>query len=517
MHWIKRLFLLAAGFIAVSCGDAGPTLRRALPFPTPGQHDLVVLTTPGLLTYKVEENNQVSGLEHDLVEAFALDLGVAVKYLVVPPEEIESQLTNDTAHFAAAWLSPPENGKIKTTPNIRYTNDVIIQHEASLPVLDNDELSGKTVHVVAGSRQANTLKALQKSIPELQIVEVKDPDIFKLLERLGERRIRYVVIDSALVDIASQIIPSLQATLTLKAEQPVVWLFGEKPNVELEARANAFVQRVQHDGTLARLDDRYFGHTHRLNQADIVKFLGEIETTLPKFRKFFHAAQALTGIDWRLIAAVAYHESHWDPNATSYTNVRGIMMLTEETADRLEVSNRLDASESILAGARYINLLKDSLPDEVDEPDRTWLALAAYNIGPGHFNNARLLARQLKADPNSWYEMKRVLPKMAQPKYLQQLKISRARGGEAVVLVENIRSYYDILLHNASPFAPNSSAAAGIQRLVDEIEQRRKAYVKKIAAAKSISAIEMDEPSNNTPRLPTIDQDFSTNRPTEAE
>jgi membrane-bound lytic murein transglycosylase F len=116
---------------------------------------------------------------------------------------------------------------------------------------------------------------------------------------------------------------------------------------------------------------------------------GEIETTLPKFRKSFQAAQVLTGLDWRLVAAVAYQESQWDPNATSYTNVRGIMMLTEETADRLQVSNRLDANESILAGARYINLLKDLLPEETEEPDRTWLALAAYNIGPGHFNAAR--------------------------------------------------------------------------------------------------------------------------------
>ena len=79
------------------------------------------------------------------------------------------------------------------------------------------------------------------------------------------------------------------------------------------------------------------------------------------------------------------------------------MMLTEETADHLGVSNRLDPRESILAGGRYINLLKDMQNDEVIEPDRTWLALAAYNIGPGHFNAARNLASQLKADPDAWY------------------------------------------------------------------------------------------------------------------
>jgi membrane-bound lytic murein transglycosylase F len=180
------------------------------------------------------------------------------------------------------------------------------------------------------------------------------------------------------------------------------------------------------------------------------------------------------------------------------------MMLTEDTADRLQVSNRLDPSESILAGARYINLLKDQLPDDAEEPDRTWLALAAYNIGPGHFSAARTLARQLKADPNAWYEMKRVLPKLSQPKIAQQLKIGKARGGEAVILVENIRSYYDILQRNAPPFGPTPKAAESLKRLVQEVEDRRKAYARRMAAAKAIG--EPDEDTDNRPpRLPTID------------
>jgi membrane-bound lytic murein transglycosylase F len=190
---------------------------------------------------------------------------------------------------------------------------------------------------------------------------------------------------------------------------------------------------------------------------------------LPKLREDFIAAQSISGIDWRLIAAVAYHESQWEAEATSPTGVRGIMMLTEETADRLGVKNRLDPRESILAGARYINLLKDLQPDGVREPDRTWLALAAYNIGPGSFNAARTLAKQLGADPTAWYEMKRILPLLAKPQYYQRLKSGRARGGEAVILVENIRAYYDILVRNESAYqtgAPrmqNLSGAPGLK------------------------------------------------------
>jgi membrane-bound lytic murein transglycosylase F len=313
---------------------------------------------------------------------------------------------------------------------------------------------------MAGSRQAANLRRLAEKIPELRIVEVPKGNILDLLEALGDSEIELVAMDKDLEDIANQFVPNLRMSLTLSDKQPIVWLLGPRPNVELAARANAFIERIQLDGTLARLEDRYFGHVRRLNQSDVVKFLGEIRTSLPKLRKLFQAAEAATGLDWRLIAAVAYHESHWDANATSPTGVRGIMMLTEETADRLKVSNRLDPQESIVAGARYINLLKEMQADDVQEPDRTWLALASYNIGPGHFNAARTIARQLGADPTVWYEMKRILPLLAKPKYYERLKSGRARGGEAVILVENIRSYYDILVRNEPPLQASTARVA---------------------------------------------------------
>ena len=490
---------LTATLIAAACGDVG-----SLPFPTPAQHDLVVLTRPGLLTYSTDDNGNPAGLEYDLTQAFAQELGVDVKYVVVEPAALEASLARGKYHLAAAWLSPGSDDTNQATPAIFQTRDILVQHEASLPLSELSQLSGKTVHVIAGSRQAETLERLARQIPALTVVEVGQGTSLDLLEKLGDRKIDFAAIDQSFEDIANQYIPNLRTTLPLGETAPVVWLLGPRPNAELKARLETFIERIQHDGTQARLEERYLGHVRRLNQPGIIKFLGEIEATLPRFRKYFQAAQALTGIDWRLIAAVAYHESHWDPNATSYTNVRGIMMLTEETADRLEVGNRLDPGESILAGARYINLLKDLLPDEVEEPDRTWLALAAYNIGPGHFNAARTLARQLKADPNSWYEMKRILPKLSQPKVYQQLKMGRARGGEAVILVENIRSYYDILQRNAAPFGPTPSAAEGLKRLVVEDAARRKAYVRKMAADKVAAA---NDSANDPQRLPTIERD----------
>jgi len=446
--------ILAGLLILFLAACDSSVITRTLPFPTPAQHDLIVLIANGPLTYMIDDSGIPGGLEHDLIEAFALELGVGVKYIVVSPAEIALRLAAGEAHIAAAWLNSPEDDEQKATPPILQSHDILVQHEASLPISERDELQGKTIHALTGSRQLASLRTLQKLVSGLQVVEVGEGDIFSLLESVGSQKIELAAIDSTLIDIATQFVPSLQTTLDLSEDAPVVWWLGNKPNVELMARISGFVEKARRDGTLARLEDRYFGHVRRLKQADVVKFLGRTETILPKLRKHFHTAQALSGLDWRLVAAVAYHESQWEPEATSPTGVRGIMMLTEETADHLGVSNRLDPRESIIAGARYLNTLKDLQGDQVREPDRTWLALASYNIGPGHFNAARTLARQLNADPGAWYEMKRILPLLAQPKYYERLKSGRARGGEAVILVENIRSYFDILVRHEPPYQP---------------------------------------------------------------
>ena len=163
------------------------------------------------------------GLEHDLIEAFAAELGVGVKYEVVAPEEIEAVIGAGKAHIAAGWLSEPGTIDQKATPPILQTRDVIVQHEASLPLEEHAELAGKAVHVMAGSRQLETLRAIQQAIPDMTIVEVREGDVFALLEDVGNRKVAFAAIDSSLVEIASQIVPTLQTTLELTDETAVVW------------------------------------------------------------------------------------------------------------------------------------------------------------------------------------------------------------------------------------------------------------------------------------------------------
>jgi membrane-bound lytic murein transglycosylase F len=245
--------------------------------------------------------------------------------------------------------------------------------------------------------------------------------------------------------LARRFFPQLDVAFNVGKPVDYAWLVSTVDKKRILETALPFFERIKKDGTLKRLIDRYYGHAMRFSAIDAGAFLEQIGAQLPNLKPHFAEAERLSGVDWRLIAAIGYQESHWDPKATSPTGVRGLMMLTEETAERLQIKDRLDARESILGGARYFALLKEALPARLPEPDRSYLALAAYNIGIGHLEDARILAQRANLNPDKWQDVRQVIPKLADPDSFQSLKHGYARGGEAMQLVDNIRNYYDVL------------------------------------------------------------------------
>jgi membrane-bound lytic murein transglycosylase F len=240
----------------------------------------------------------------------------------------------------------------------------------------------------------------------------------------------------------------------LPETQKIVWALPPRSSQVLRNALASFIERARKDGTLMRIYERYFGHVQRLDSSNILGIMQRRPQLLPKLRAHFHEAQTLTGIDWRLLAAIAYQESQWNPYATSPTGVRGLMMLTTQTADRMGVADRLDARQSILGGARYLVLLKEALPTRIPEPDRTWLALAAYNQGQGHMEDARRIAQARGGNPDSWADVKEALPYLSRGTYAKATRYGYARGIEALYFAENIRNYYDVLQRLEPAFDP---------------------------------------------------------------
>ena len=420
------------------CGLAA--CARIEPPETEGKLVVAIRETPAF--FQEPEGATASGFEHDLVTAFAASLGLKAEFIkAAEPHELNDLALSGRVHLAASM--PLGNTSLQYSAPIRTVGQWIVGHDDVLGPKKLADLAGKTVEVPAGSALADTLRGLDAA-SRPQVVEVPDVTEMDLLARVAERRAELVAVHDIHLDLGVNFHPELSPLLELPGRLEFGWAFGGKDAVALRDKADAFIANVRADGTLARIHDRYFGHIKRINAVGIARFLDDTRTKLPKWRQHFQSAQDLTGIDWRLIAALAYQESKWDPLATSYTKVRGMMMLTEDTADHLGVKNRLDGEESIRAGARYLAELAEQIPG-ARHPDRLWLALAAYNLGMGHFRGARSIAKSMKRDPDVWYDMKQVLPQLARPEISARLKGGTARGGEAVVMVENIRNYHDIL------------------------------------------------------------------------
>ena len=387
-----------------------------------------------------------TGFDYELVEQFAEHLGVDLD-IHVPEnlDELFGQLEAKEAHLAAAGLSITESRKERfafSPPYLEVTQQLVYRYGRSRPRSPED-LDG-TVKVVAGSTHEQTMAELEEEYPDIEWEAVSGIESEALLVQVAEREIDYTVADSTELKLSRRYHPELRAAFDLAEPDQIAWAFPQSDDDSLRVAAREFLRNMERRGTLAQIQDRHFGHTERFDYVGTRRFMRHIESRLPSYRPVFEEAAQDYELDWRLLAAVGYQESHWDPSAVSPTGVRGLMMLTQRTARDMGV-NRLDAEESIRGGARYLAQVHSRMPEQIPEPDRTWMALAAYNVGFYHVMDARILTEQKGANPDRWLDVRDHLPLLTQPKYYRQTRYGYARGHEPVIYVDNIRRYYDVL------------------------------------------------------------------------
>ena len=452
---MRKLLLSLVLLLPLIC-DPGFIAERPVPSPSK-TGELVVLTRNTPTTRYIDSEGHYAGLEYDLIEMFAAELDLRVRYLDrLPLYQLAPALQRHEAHLAAAGLAitPERLDEFQFGPAYQMVQPVLAYNTHNPAPLRLGDMVGKRIEVVKGSSGVEQLRALRKRLPRLRWKEVAESDSEGLLTRLSEGKTDLVVTESHVLDVVRRFYPNLARAFPIGDPTPLAWMFPPDGDPVLAERAKEFFLRITYDGTLRHMLDRYYGHVQRLGPLDFANFLERRLTVLPGYRAAFKEAQELTGIDWRLLAALGFQESHWDPLAVSPTGVRGLMMLTSETADRMRVSDRLEPRQNILAGSRYLLELKDTLPVRIREPDRTWLALAAYNVGYGHLEDGRILAQRQGLNPDLWVNVKQVLPLLTRYEYYSTVKYGFCRGGEAVVLTENIRSYYDVLRRFEGPHTP---------------------------------------------------------------
>lgn len=425
-----RLVVWASALLAAACAPSEPPTK-------PWREELTVIVAR-------DENDADREFEQQLIAMFARQLQTKVRFLPLPPYKITPLLMEGRAHLAAMGMRSNEAGGLRFGSSYQSVSEEVV---CGVPPRRLEGLVGKSISVAAGSAQDAALAEARRKLPALRWEPRRDETVANLLAEVATGKLACTIANEEQLALARNFYPKLDAAFDIAEPSRLAWAFAPGGDEALFEKAQAFLAQIKHDGTLRHLLGRYYGHNERLEPIDSVAFITRAKADLPRLRGLFEEAGRVSGIDWRLLAAIGYHESHWNPLATSYTNVRGIMMLTEETADRMGVSNRLDPRQSILAGARYLRLLKEQLPPRIADEERTWLALAAYNQGMGHLEDARVLAAHEGLNADSWEDVKKAMPLLAQPEYIEQTKHGYARGGEAVVLVETVHLYYDMLKH----------------------------------------------------------------------
>jgi membrane-bound lytic murein transglycosylase F len=472
---VAAVVIALAGAVTVSVRNteyAPKWLRPALK-PHRQTGEIVFLTLRGPTTTQnipvagKRSDETQTGFEHDLATLFAQEIGVRPKFVVAPSyNALALSLTEGRGHIAAAGLMPtPElRQQFAFGPSYKSVQYQLIYRAGGPKPKTMRDVIGKRIAVVAETPAHDLLRDLTGDFPGFSIealTQNTEPDeLLKQIDSASPGAIDFAVVETAAFALGKRLHPDLAAAFNVGRERKVAWAFSSVADYDLQQSVLTFFEKIRNNGTLARLLDRYYGHVNRIQSVDAEAVIEKIGTILPKLKPHFHEAQRLTGIDWRLLAAVGYQESHWDPFATSPTGVRGLMMLTDDTADRMGVKNRLDARESIIGGSKYLLKLRETVPERIPEPDRTWLALAAYNQGYGHLEDARIVAVRLKMNPDSWLDVRKTYPKLHEPAIYESLKHGYARGEEAVQFVENIRNYADILTKLETPLELDESLIA---------------------------------------------------------
>lgn len=388
-----------------------------------------------------------TGFEYDLAKALADRLGVTLEVELVANAPLALGLVKaGRADFAAAGIGITADRAEEvrfTQPLLTVIPQLVHNSDRASPASLAD-LQGELV-VVAGSAHASRLQSLKAQHPNLVWREVADLDPEELLRQVAEGEVPYTVANSDLVAINQRYYPNLRVGFPIADFQELAWAFPRRGDETLIGAAGDFL-REYGPTELARLQDRYFGHVEQVDYRGAVALAGHYGSRLPQYREAFTLAAAESGFDWRLLAAVAYQESHWNPGAVSPTGVRGLMQLTLDTASFVNISNRQDPMQSIDGGSRYLRWLLDQLPEHIAEPDRTWLGLAAYNMGLGHLLDAMDLTAQRGGDPTRWLDVRNSLPLLTQSKWHSKTRYGYARGYQAMHYVGNVRTYYDMLL-----------------------------------------------------------------------
>ena len=409
-----------------------------------GELRVVMLNAP---TSYFQGTHGPQGFEYRLASAFAQHLGVKLSVQgVSDTAAIRAALRHGRADMAAAQITVDPRWLDLGEPTDIYQElpQVVIQGRGKTRVHDLGSLRNTRIVVLANSPQAAMLRSLHDSgYPDLAWTEIPEGKS-ALLTLVTDGDADCAVLDGAEFEFAQHMYPEVSVAFRLPDPRPLRWVMRSGAS-DLVLQANQFLAEARDSGEIARIAQQSSAESGEFEYTDARRFRADVAERLPELRQTFEDAAAVTGIDWRLLAAVGYQESRWQMQAASGDGARGIMMLTNDAATTVGVTDRDDQRQNILGGAKYLAQAFATIPKRIPEPERTWFALATYNAGYGHLEDARILAQIRGKNPDCWEDVHDQLPLLAEETWFTHLKRGYARGWEPARFVDQVRQYLAVL------------------------------------------------------------------------
>ncbi|MGM0654422.1 MAG: membrane-bound lytic murein transglycosylase MltF [Thermodesulfobacteriota bacterium] len=404
-----------------------------------------MITTNNATSYYIYRDSPM-GFEYDLAKAFADHLGVALEVIVPEWDTMFELLNSGQGDFIAAGITitePREQIALFSQPYMPVQQK-FIHHKLKFGIKSIEQLAGKTIHVRKGTSYQERLEEIKASGIDLEIELLEDVPTEEIIRMVSEKEIKFTIVDSNIALLNRRYYPEIKIGLPIQEEEYLGWAV-KKTNKALRDQINQFIEMAEETGLLGKIYKKYYGNVEIFDYFDLKKFHERIKTRLPKYKKIIKTEAEKYGFDWRLIAAIVYQESHFNPSAKSRTGVRGLMQVTLATAKQMGIKKRLDPKQSVKAGVKFLNLMHKRFDDIPDPQQQKLFALASYNVGYGHVRDAQAIARQQGMDINKWTSLEKTLPLLSKQKYYKHTRHGYARGKEPVTYVERILTYYDIL------------------------------------------------------------------------
>ncbi|MBF0376580.1 MAG: membrane-bound lytic murein transglycosylase MltF [Desulfamplus sp.] len=413
---------------------------------------IIMITENGSNSYYIYRDEPM-GFEYEIAKEFAAFLQVELEVITPDLDKIFTYLDMGKGDFVASGVTITEKleKKMLFTQPYMEAEQKIIYNKDKFPIEKIKDLETVKIHVSQNTKYHDRLLELKKSGLDIEVVVHDDLCTEELIRMVSENEdgVSYTVADSHIARLNRRYYPDISIGISIQKKEHIGWAV-RKGDANLSDKMVQFFDIIKHNGVFNRIYEKYYGHLGTgFDYSDLKAFHEDVQTRLPKYQKAIVRESEKHGFDWRIIAAVIYQESRFDPKARSETGVRGLMQVTEEAAAEMGVTNRRDPIQNLKAGIGYLNSLYQKFHDVHDTMERIKFALASYNVGYGHVTDAQKIAQKKGLDGNRWASLTKTLPLLSKPRYYSKAKYGYARGHEPIKYIKKVFAYYDILKQKA--------------------------------------------------------------------